>query len=89
MPVAREIQELDDPGIGLIAAPASTGEWPHEVWDELRDRLLDELERSLGPERADALDGAVRHEPQGREVDRFEDGVADSVRLRRELGALP
>lgn len=44
MPVAREILELDDPGIGLIAAPASTGEWPHEVWDELRDRLLDELE---------------------------------------------
>lgn len=48
------------------------------------------LARVLGePERADALDGAVRHEPQGREVDRFEDGVADSVRLRRELGALP
>lgn len=41
------------------------------------------------PERAGALEGAVRYEPLGREVDRFEDGVADSVRLRRELGALP
>lgn len=41
------------------------------------------------PERAESLEGAQRYEPQGREVDRFEDGVADSVRLRRELGALP
>jgi hypothetical protein len=41
------------------------------------------------PERVEAIDGAVRHDPDGREVDRFEDGVADSVRLRRELGALP
>lgn len=44
LPTAREIQELDDPGIGLIAAPAAAHEWPDETWDELRDRLLDELE---------------------------------------------
>ncbi|GAA5157076.1 hypothetical protein [Ornithinimicrobium tianjinense] len=46
--------------------------------------------RLLGdPRLAAGMDGAVRHEPQGREVLRFEDSVADSVRLRRELGALP
>lgn len=44
LPVAREIQELDDPGIGLIAAPTETGEWPPEVWDELCERILEELE---------------------------------------------
>lgn len=41
------------------------------------------------PSHAQTLPGAVRHEPDPREVERFEDGVADSVRLRRELGALP
>jgi hypothetical protein len=37
---------------------------------------------------ASELPGAVRHEPDPRQVGWFEDSVADSVRLRRELGVL-
>lgn len=37
---------------------------------------------------ATGLPGATRHEPRQRELGWFEDAVADSVRLRRELGAL-
>jgi hypothetical protein len=39
------------------------------------------------PARVDRLPGATRHTPSGRQVSWFEDAVADSVRLRRELGA--
>lgn len=42
-PVAREVQELDDPGIGLIAAPADSEQRPEHVWDELRERIEEEL----------------------------------------------
>lgn len=45
--------------------------------------------RALGdPEHAAAMTGAYRHEPDARQVEWFEDSVADSVRLRRELGVL-
>lgn len=40
------------------------------------------------PAPAAELPGARRHEPDAREVGWFEDAVADSVRLRRELGVL-
>jgi hypothetical protein len=40
------------------------------------------------PGHADGLPGAVRHEPDTRQVGWFEDAVRDTVRLRRELGAL-
>lgn len=47
------------------------------------------LAGALGdPVGAGDLPGATRHEPRSREVGWFEDAVADSVRLRRELGAL-
>ncbi len=47
------------------------------------------LAGALGdPAGAAELPGAARHEPSPREVGWFEDAVADSVRLRRELGAL-
>ncbi|MFX0539390.1 hypothetical protein ACQBAT_09225 [Ornithinimicrobium sp. Y1847] len=41
------------------------------------------------PERAGSMPSAKAHGPREVEVGRFEDAVADSVRLRRELGALP
>lgn len=40
------------------------------------------------PGRAAELPGAQLHEPDARQVGWFEDSVADSVRLRRELGVL-
>ena len=40
------------------------------------------------PARSAELPGAVRHDPSLRQVSWFEDAVADSVRLRRELGVL-
>lgn len=40
------------------------------------------------PLRARDLPGAEAHEPDARQVGWFEDAVADSVRLRRELGVL-
>lgn len=40
------------------------------------------------PELAPGLPGAVRHDPDPRQLGWFEDAVADSVRLRRELGVL-
>ncbi|WP_144793515.1 hypothetical protein [Kocuria palustris] len=40
---AREVQELEDPGIALVAAPAGADAEPEHVWDELRDRLAEEL----------------------------------------------
>jgi hypothetical protein len=40
------------------------------------------------PFRAQDLPGAQLHEPEARQVGWFEDAVADSVRLRRELGVL-
>lgn len=41
------------------------------------------------PQQASTLEGAVSHEPDPRQVGWFDDAVTDSVRLRRELGALP
>lgn len=41
------------------------------------------------PAHADSLPGATDHRPDPRQVGWFEDAVKDSVRLRRELGALP
>ncbi|MGO0577497.1 hypothetical protein [Ornithinimicrobium panacihumi] len=41
------------------------------------------------PRTAIHLPGAVRHDPNPKEIALFDDAVADSVRLRRELGALP
>ena len=40
------------------------------------------------PELAGELPGAVQHQPDPRHVGWFDDAVKDSVRLRRELGAL-
>ncbi|MFK5634955.1 MULTISPECIES: hypothetical protein [unclassified Ornithinimicrobium] len=40
------------------------------------------------PARVEELPGTTLHQPAGRQVGWFEDAVADSVRLRRELGAL-
>ncbi|MDO5739533.1 MAG: hypothetical protein Q4P07_05245 [Ornithinimicrobium sp.] len=41
------------------------------------------------PRLASDLPGAIRYRPASKEVGFFEDAVADSVRLRRELGLLP
>lgn len=41
------------------------------------------------PAMASSLPGATAHQPARKELGYFEDAVADSVRLRRELGALP
>lgn len=43
----------------------------------------------LEPARAQTLEGAVQHVPDPRQVEWFDSAVHDSVRLRRELGALP
>lgn len=40
---ADDVLELDDPGIGLVAAPEPQDEQPEHVWDELRDRLAADL----------------------------------------------
>jgi hypothetical protein len=41
------------------------------------------------PEHADGLPQVVHHAPDPRQVGWFDDAVKDTVRLRRELGALP
>lgn len=40
---ADDVLELDDPGIGLVAAPEPQDDEPEHVWDELRDRLAADL----------------------------------------------
>lgn len=41
------------------------------------------------PAHAESMKGAVDHVPDDKQVEWFDDAVRDSVRLRRELGALP
>lgn len=96
---------LDLAGPGELVTLAGSGPGTRdelvELLHELRvrpARMLQAVMATLGlpgtrliedPARADGMPGAVRHEPRAQEVGWFEDAVKDTVRLRRELGALP
>ncbi|MGC5586078.1 hypothetical protein [Ornithinimicrobium sp. W1665] len=94
--------DLAGPGEIVRAAgcPARSREELVDLLHETRPRpvtMLQAVMATLGlpgprllqdPARAEDLPGAARHEPSGRQVTWFEDAVADSVRLRRELGVL-
>lgn len=85
----------------VAGAPAEVRDELVDLLHETRSRprlMLQAVMATLGlpgaplvadPASADGLPGAVRHDPSAREVALFDDAVADSVRLRRELGALP
>ncbi|HSP60344.1 MAG TPA: hypothetical protein VLO09_04725 [Ornithinimicrobium sp.] len=94
--------DLAGPGeiVRLAGCPSQTREELVDLLHETRPRpvtMLQAVMATLGlpgprflqdPARAADLPGAVRHDPSGKEVSWFEDAVADSVRLRRELGLL-
>lgn len=87
--------------VGLAGAPAGVRDELVELLHETRvqpARMLQAVMATLElpgtrlvlePGRADALEGARQHLPDPRQVGWFDSAVHDSVRLRRELGALP
>ncbi|OLT22025.1 hypothetical protein BJF81_13725 [Ornithinimicrobium sp. CNJ-824] len=94
--------DLAGPGeiVRLAGCPARTREELVDLLHETGPRpmtMLQAVMATLGlpgprllqdPVRAAELPGATRHDPSARQVSWFEDAVADSVRLRRELGVL-
>lgn len=94
--------DLAGPGeiVRLAGCPSRTREELVDLLHETRPRPVTMLQAVMAtlslpgprllqdPARAAELPGASRHDPSARQVSWFEDAVADSVRLRRELGVL-
>lgn len=95
--------DLAGPGeiVSVAGRPASVRDELVDLLHEVRvrpERMLQAVMATLelpgirlveDPGHAERLPGAVTHEPDPRQVGWFDDAVKDTVRLRRELGALP